>query len=98
MSAPSRVDAALPEGEALAAEVARLVLGTLPPRAPGGGGDVGAILAGLDSLGRLELLAALEERFDVELTEDLISEFESTERIARILLDVRSDRNESIPG
>ena len=88
----------MPDGDALTREVARLVIETVSGRVPGGAGNVGAILAGLDSLGRLELLAALEERFEVELTEDLISEFESTERIARILRDVRSDRNESPAG
>lgn len=53
-----------------------------------------AALAALDSLGRLELLAVLEERFDVALTEDLVLEFESPERIARIVRDARAARVE----
>jgi hypothetical protein len=97
MNTPSRAPA-LPGEDTLVEEVAGLVLDSVAVRVPGGAGDVGAILAGLDSLGRLELLAALENRFEVELTEDLILEFESAERIARILRDVCSDRNESPAG
>lgn len=46
-------------------------------------------LESLDSLGRLELLAALEERFEVELTEDLLPELVSAATAARLLADVR---------
>jgi acyl carrier protein len=42
---------------------------------------------GLDSLGRLELLAAIEERFAVSLTEDLVKEFRSISRISRVVHD-----------
>lgn len=97
MSAPFRGPAS-PDADALADGVAELVLEAGAGHVPGGAGDADEILAGLDSLGRLELLAALENRFEVELTEDLISEFESIERIARILSDVRSDRNETPAG
>jgi len=38
---------------------------------------------GLDSMARLELLALLERRFSVELTEDMISDFTTISRTAR---------------
>jgi acyl carrier protein len=77
----------------LAAEVAELITAAIPGADPGAFRDAAALLAGLDSLGRLELLAAIEERFDVELTEDLIAE-----RIARIVRDARAEREEPPPG
>ncbi|MCK9461809.1 MAG: phosphopantetheine-binding protein [Proteobacteria bacterium] len=40
---------------------------------------------GMDSMARLELLAQLEQEFAVELTEDLIPEFRTVNRIARII-------------
>lgn len=40
---------------------------------------------GLDSLALLELLAVLEERFQVELAEDVLVEFKSIKRIAELL-------------
>ena len=40
---------------------------------------------GLDSMRKLELLALLEKEFDVELTEDVIVEFQAVNRITRML-------------
>ncbi len=39
----------------------------------------------IDSITRLELLAVLEQQFDIELTEDLISEFQTIPGIARVI-------------
>ena len=82
--------------EIIVSEVAGLVLGAAEGPGPDGGdGSAAAALAGLDSLGRLDLLAAIEERFDVELSEDLTVEFESPERVARIIRDARAARTGS---
>ncbi len=86
--------APLAEQDLLAAEVAELVAAVVPGQVSNPPGDMAALLAGLDSLGRLELLAALEARFDVELTEELIAEFESEGHIARIIRDARTERAE----
>jgi len=51
--------------------------------APGPDDDLAAL--GMDSMARLELLALLEQEFAVELTEDLIPEFRTVNRIARII-------------
>ncbi len=40
---------------------------------------------GLDSMARLELLAIIEERFTVELTEDMTQEFRTITRISRVI-------------
>ncbi len=40
---------------------------------------------GLDSMARLELLALIEERFAVELTEDVTREFRTIARISRVI-------------
>jgi acyl carrier protein len=39
----------------------------------------------IDSLSRLEILALLEKEFSVELTEDLVADFQSISRAARII-------------
>jgi acyl carrier protein len=39
----------------------------------------------LDSLARLEIMSLLEEEFSLELTEDILSQFTSISRIARII-------------
>jgi acyl carrier protein len=42
---------------------------------------------GVDSLAKLDLLAALEQRFGIALSEDLAREFRSVSRIARLVHD-----------
>jgi acyl carrier protein len=51
--------------------------------------EVDAELAdlGFDSLALLDLLAALELRFQIELTEDVISEFRTVARVSRVVRD-----------
>lgn len=49
------------------------------------GVDTDLFEKGLDSMARLELLAMLEQRFSVELTEDMTSEFRTPSRIARVV-------------
>ena len=51
--------------------------------APGPDDDLAAL--GMDSMARLELLATLEQEFQVDLTEDLVAEFRTVNRIARIV-------------
>jgi acyl carrier protein len=51
--------------------------------APGPDDDLAAL--GMDSMARLDLLAMIEREFQVELTEDLIAEFRTVNRIARIV-------------
>jgi acyl carrier protein len=51
--------------------------------APGPDDDLAEL--GMDSMARLDLLALLEQEFSVELTEDLIPEFRTVNRIARII-------------
>jgi len=51
--------------------------------APGPDDDLAAL--GIDSMARLDLLAMIEREFEVELTEDLIAEFRTVNRIARIV-------------
>jgi len=54
---------------------------------------------GLDSLKALDLLAAMEERFGIVLTEDLAAEFRSVSRIARVVQDaMRSVQGAGRPG
>ncbi len=43
--------------------------------------------AGIDSVTMLDLLATLETRFNVGLTEDVVQEFRSIHRIAHIVRD-----------
>ena len=45
---------------------------------------------GLDSMARLELLALIEERFGVELTEDVTQEFRTITRISRVIRNASS--------
>ena len=45
---------------------------------------------GLDSMARLELLALIEERFAVELTEDVTREFRTITRISRVIRNASS--------
>ena len=45
---------------------------------------------GLDSMARLELLALVEERFAVELTEDMTQEFRTITRISRVIRNASS--------
>ena len=42
---------------------------------------------GFDSLALLDLLAALEETFNIELTEDVVTEFRTVAGIARVVRD-----------
>jgi len=65
--------------------VAGVLLRTTGRAAPGPDDDLEPL--GMDSMARLELLAALEEEFGVELTEDLIQEFRTVNRIARVVRD-----------
>jgi acyl carrier protein len=51
--------------------------------APGPDDDLAAL--GMDSMARLDLLAMLEREFQVELTEDLVAEFRTVNRVARIV-------------
>ena len=51
--------------------------------APGPDDDLAAV--GMDSMARLELLATIEQEFQVDLTEDLVAEFRTVNRIARIV-------------
>ena len=75
--------------EVLADEVSGVIAGIT-----GGDGwslDTDLASVGLDSMALLDILAALEERFGVVLTEDLVSEFRSIRGIVRIVEDaVRS--------
>ncbi len=49
---------------------------------------------GLDSMAMLDVLAALEERYEIILNESVIEEFYSISRIARVVQDaVRSSQN-----
>jgi len=41
--------------------------------------------AGIDSVSRLELLARLEQEFEIEFTEDIATEFRTVNRIARVI-------------
>lgn len=45
---------------------------------------------GLESLDALEILALLEKEFDIELTEDVIVEFQTISRITKVLRGVIS--------
>lgn len=42
---------------------------------------------GFDSLALLDLLAALEERFRIDLTEDVVTEFRTIAEVARVVRD-----------
>ncbi len=42
---------------------------------------------GLDSMAKLELLARLEARFNIEMTEDTVSQFRTLNRISRLVRD-----------
>ena len=44
--------------------------------------------AGIDSLALLDLLAELETRFGVHLTENMVAEFQTIGRVARVVQDV----------
>jgi len=46
--------------------------------------------AGLDSLAKLELLAILERELNVELTEDLISEFKTVAHVVKVVIGATS--------
>jgi acyl carrier protein len=51
---------------------------------------------GLDSMALLDVLAVMEERFDVVLTEDVVQEFRTVHRIAHIIRDaIRSSMSMS---
>jgi acyl carrier protein len=43
---------------------------------------------GIDSLSMLDLLAALEEHFDITMSENMTREFRNIDRIARIVRDI----------
>jgi acyl carrier protein len=64
--------------ERVAEVLARVTGGALGP-------DDDLTALGMDSMARLDLLALLEREFGVELTEDLIPEFRTMNRIARII-------------
>ncbi|MBN2717846.1 MAG: acyl carrier protein [Deltaproteobacteria bacterium] len=49
----------------------------------------------LDSLEKLEILASLEERFGVTLTEEVARQFSSVSSIARLLLRMRNANQEN---
>jgi acyl carrier protein len=51
--------------------------------APGPDDDLAAL--GMDSMARLDLLAMIEQEFQVDLTEDLVPEFRTVNGIARIV-------------
>ena len=68
--------------------VAAVLVRTTGRGAPGPDDDLEPL--GMDSMARLELLAALEEEFGIELTEDLIQEFRTVNRIARVVHDASS--------
>ncbi len=54
---------------------------------------------GIDSLVALEILAELEEHFDITLNETIIDEFYTISHIARIVQDaIRSSRGRSTRG
>jgi acyl carrier protein len=63
--------------------VAAVLSGILSRAAPGPDDDLDEM--GVDSMARLDLLAALENEFHIELTEDLVAEFRTVNRIARIV-------------
>ena len=60
------------------------VIATVAGREPSSS-DSDFVALGLDSLALLDILALLEERFEVELTEDIVSEFKSIASIAAVL-------------
>ena len=51
------------------------------------GADVEIESLGFDSLALLDLLAALEVRFEIDLTEDVITEFRTVAEVARVVRD-----------
>lgn len=83
MSEPS--DGPLKELEEAVVEVLREASGrTIEDR------EASLFALGFDSLGLLEVLALLERRFDVHLTEDVVESFHSVGAIARIVQGARS--------
>jgi len=60
------------------------IVGQVTGRRPGSSRDEFSAL-GIDSLALLEVLAVLEQRFAVEFSEDILTEFRSVERIAAVL-------------
>jgi len=52
---------------------------------PGSAAELAAL--GFDSLALLDLLAALEQAFDIDLTEDVIGEFRTIAEVARVVRD-----------
>jgi acyl carrier protein len=51
------------------------------------GADVEIKSLGFDSLMLLDLLAALELHFDIDLTEDVLAEFRTVAEVARVVRD-----------
>lgn len=51
------------------------------------GEDTNLASVGLDSMSLLDIMALIEKRFDIVLTEDVVEELYSVKRIARIVYD-----------
>jgi acyl carrier protein len=71
------------ELERIRARVGEVLSDAFGSGPPGPDDDLAAL--GIDSMSRLDLLARLEREFGIELTEDLIPEFRTMNRIARIV-------------
>lgn len=71
--------------EDVAKDVARIATAVSGKTIPSYRDDLSTL--GIDSLTMLDLLTALEEHFNILLSENIIKEFRSIERIARIVRD-----------
>ena len=71
--------------EDIAKDVARIATEVSGKDIPSYRDDLSVL--GIDSLTMLDLLAALEEHFGILLSENIIKEFRSVERISRIVRD-----------
>jgi acyl carrier protein len=86
MTGPGPMGAPQPDPRRIStSDVAAVLLEVAGIDAPDPDADLTAM--GLDSLHALDLLAALEDRFGVALTEDLAAEFRSVSRITRVVQD-----------
>jgi acyl carrier protein len=73
-------------------ELSTIVASVLPPGSPAPSSEDSLQERGLDSVGMVSLLAALEERFDISLPPEEIREanFSSISTLANLVLRLRS--------